>query len=605
MKKNKLLCLVLAMSMLFSIVVPIVAYAAEKTITMYAMDGRTIKVPSSKKDAYLKVGWYDSPIITVYAMDGRTAKIPSSKKAAYLKVGWYDKKSDVTITMYSLDGRKKEVFKGKVAAEKKVGWYDSPIITVYAPDGRTKKIPSSQKNAYFKVGWYNVPVLKIGAADGREKTIPSSKLEAYKKVGWHYISNVKLTVTEKETLSLFPYSTNATYPGNCGQVSAIQQFKYKNAGMGYAYTNKNVLTVVTPEKTFKVTNNKMILGDVIADDSGNIYVIWGIRNSDKKYEPSTMHISKYTPNGQLVKTTGFIPGKEETPFYWGSCSSAIGNGKLIVNYAKISGNVNQSNNVIGVNIADMSPITYNWGNNMRHSFSQKVIWSKLTKDFVFADHGTLDDRGFIITSKNKKKNIFNFYLQANANYNTWITNKSFAQLGGLVETDKGVVLVGASAKSISEAAKKEKQNLFIQIFNPDAKEINEKMFVGGVKRSGKTSDDCKDNNNKPLVDVTDYGVIWLTNYTDGDVVYPHAVVIGDKIAILWNKSNKAINPMDTEAFYTLLSSDGQVIVPPVSLGKNLALNSFEEPVYHNGKVYWASIDHTSHTVKVMSINVPK
>ena len=138
MKKNKLLCLLLAMILLVSTAVPMLVYAAEKTVTIYAMDGRTKTIAEKDKQAYLKVGWYDSPIITVYAMDGRTKKIPSSKKDAYLKVGWYDKKSDVCVTMYALDGRTKEVFKGKVAAEKKVGWYDSPIISVYAPDGRIK-----------------------------------------------------------------------------------------------------------------------------------------------------------------------------------------------------------------------------------------------------------------------------------------------------------------------------------------------------------------------------------------------------------------------------------------------------------------------------------
>lgn len=69
-------------------------------------------------------------------------------------------------------------------------------------------------------------------------------------------------------------------------------------------------------------------------------------------------------------------------------------------------------------------------------------------------------------SKYPQHNIFHFYLEPNANYNMYIVNKTFAQFGGLAETSRGVVLVGASAKSIGEEAKTEKQNLFVQIFNP-------------------------------------------------------------------------------------------------------------------------------------------
>ena len=79
-------------------------------------------------------------------------------------------------------------------------------------------------------------------------------------------------------------------------------------------------------------------------------------------------------------------------------------------------------------------------------------------------------------SKYPTLNIFHFYLEPNANYDMCIVNKTFAQLGGLAETSKGVVLAGASAKSISEKAKTEKQNLFIQIFDPLASNLSSSVL---------------------------------------------------------------------------------------------------------------------------------
>ncbi len=180
-------------------------------------------------------------------------------------------------------------------------------------------------------------------------------------------------------------------------------------------------------------------------------------------------------------------------------------------------------------------------------------------------------------------------------YNMYVVNKTYAQLGGLAETNRGVVLIGASAKSLSEKAMTEKQNLFVQIFDPNAREITSDMFVGGVKRSGHISFDINDNSNSPLTPVTDYGVHWITNYTDRDVVAPHSVVAGDKIVILWNEYNNG----KCEAFYTVLSNSGEILKPITSLGRNMQLNSYEDPIYHNGRVYWAAAYNG--TIRVMSI----
>lgn len=384
---------------------------------------------------------------------------------------------------------------------------------------------------------------------------------------------------------------------NWGSVSSVQQFAYKNEGLAYAYIKDDNLQITTPKNTFIIEMKYPILGDVISDDDGNFYMVWGKEGTS--YKDETIFISKYTSQGVHVKTVGFTgesvmgqDGNTKIPFDAGNCVSAIGEGYLMVNYAREMYNGHQSNNVIGVKLSDMSPVKWEskWDiPYTSHSFNQSIIWSKHAGGFVYADHGDAYGRGFVITSDVSEMLLFHFYLEANANYNMWIVNKTFAQLGGLAETSKGVVLVGASAKSISESAKEEKQNLFVQIFDPLSTEVSSSMFVGGTTRSGAMSFDINDNKNKPHTSVTDYGVHWLTNYSDMDVVAPQVIVVDDKIVIMWSTYDGKYETVD-DTFYMILSASGEVLIPATSLGA-VPLNSFEQPMYYNGAVYWVAVSN--------------
>ncbi|MGN0163737.1 MAG: hypothetical protein ACI4EA_09215 [Candidatus Ornithomonoglobus sp.] len=354
-----------------------------------------------------------------------------------------------------------------------------------------------------------------------------------------------------------------------------------------------MLEIVTPNKKLQVEMKYPLLGDVISDDDGYFYVIWGKKNEQNNYNEETIFISKYSEDGKHMGTTGFTgespmgeSGNTKIPFEIGNCDSAIGNGCLMVNYGRKMYNGHQSNNVIGVHISDMSPVKFDslWDiPYTSHSFNQRVIWSEYKNDFIYADHGDAYGRGFVISSDADQKLIFHFYLQANANYNMYIVNKTFAQLGGLAEINRNVVFVGASAKSLNGDAEDEKQNLFIQIFNPKAREISDSMFIGGSQRRGLTSFDINDNQNSPLTSVTDYGVNWLTSYDDRNVITPQVVIADNRIVILWNetKENKS------EAYYMVLSDSGEILKPATSLGINQQLNSREDPIYYDGKIYWA------------------
>jgi len=503
--------------------------------------------------------------------------------------GWYSKKATASNTKVYLDGKLANV-------------------TSYSIDNTTYfKLRDLGSLLDFYVGWdekENLLVIESGLRYGQ-----SINGYAYKR---------DVPVMDTQIMDFW----------NWAEVSSVQQFSYKGDGLAYAFTNEKdkKLIIQTPKKELKVDLLYPILGDVIADETGNFYVIWGRESTSNTKE--TVFITKYSPEGKLIKTTGFVgaspmkaDGNTKIPFNAGKAESAIHDGVLMVNYARTMYNGHQSNNVVGVNIADMSAYPFEtrfWDKStpnipyVSHSFNQSVIYSEKAQGFVFANHGDAYSRAFVIDRMTKvadektgkplytlnlpSLDVFNFYLQANANYDMYVVNKTFAQLGGLVETSKGVALVGASAKSISEAAKKEKQNLFVQIFDPLAEEVSKSMFVGGSTRSGATSFDINDSQNSPLTKVTDYGVRWLTNNTEVDVTAPQVVVADDRIVILWSET-KNYKP---QAYYMVLSASGEILTPKTSLGI-WQLNSYEMPIYHDGAIQWAYAANRS--VRVVSIKI--
>lgn len=403
--------------------------------------------------------------------------------------------------------------------------------------------------------------------------------------------------------------THANYDSNWANISSVHQFNYKDEGLAYAYVKDGNLQIVAPSKVLSIEIKYPILGDVISDDNGNFYVVWGRDNDTDDASIETVYISKYLSDGTHVKTTGFVgksspwgndnSAKTKRPFRHGNSVSVIANGILVNYHSKQRYDGHQSDNVVAVKISDMSPYKLPNDTFSGHSFNQSLIFSKMTSDFFFASHGDAYIRGFRINNSSgkygdDKQNIFHFYLEANANYDMFIVNRTFAQLGNIAETSKGIALVGASAKSISEAAKEEKQNLFVQIFNPNFGSISSKMFIGGEERSGATSTNINDNNNSPLKKVTDYGVIWLTDYTEENAIAPQLVEADDKLVILWSTEN--------DSFYMILSSEGKILTPATSLG-GLPLNSYERPIYHNGSIYWVSV--YNERLKVRKLDLEK
>lgn len=381
-------------------------------------------------------------------------------------------------------------------------------------------------------------------------------------------------------------STHIDTTERWAQVSTVQQFLYKEQ-LAYAFVHQGKLIIKMPNGQLDIKMKYPLLGDVIADPEGHLYVVWG--KEGKSPQEETIFISKFSPKGDELKTTGFrgvsvlgTDGNTKTPFYAGNCISALGNGRLMVNYARKMYNAHQSNNVIGVNISDMSPVTFNDIYKIpytSHSFNQSVIWSNSHEQFIYADHGDAYDRGFIITTHYGEKNIFHFYLEPKSNYDMFIVNETFAQLGNISEVENKLAFVGSSARSISESAKKEKQDLFLQIFDP-TKSIDPSIFVGGVSRTGTTSTDIHDKDNSAMGRVSDHGIHWLTDYTSENAIAPQVITYNNMIIILWST--------ETDSFYMILSKEGNIIKPATSL-KKTPLNSYERPILINNAIHWVAL----------------
>jgi hypothetical protein len=244
-------------------------------------------------------------------------------------------------------------------------------------------------------------------------------------------------------------------------------------------------------------------------------------------------------------------------------------------------NGHQSSNVIAVTIKDMKKVTQ-YPEYTSHSFDERVLVSQSGKT-VFVDHGDAGGtRGFNFTifEGDKSTGFVPFSFGDTPSH----YNNTFAQLGGIGEVSTGIVLVGASAKSLNANAAKEPQNIFVQIFNPDKADVTTGISYITVGTRTGTSDGIK---------TTNYGVQWLTSYTSGGVLHPQVVTTDDdRIVVLWER----YNGKSYDSYYMLLAANGKVLKKSTKMA-GIRLNAFEDPIYANGAVYWVSGSGTGENAK--------
>lgn len=432
-------------------------------------------------------------------------------------------------------------------------------------------------------------------------------------------ANVEVNCVSAEKVNL--NSTQSNKIEIMGKDSDVQQFLYKDEGMAYAYSEigSDSLEIILPNNKFTVEKLYPILGDVISDKDGNIYVIWGkiAEIKDNKVQQAVF-ISKYSPAGELILTRGVYDTWEgrmhyisKEPFSGANTVSAIHNSDLVIIFGKnIHDNNRQCSGVIAVDLKYLSSAMSAGPNRdwtrvfAENCFGNDIVWHDKLNDFLFVTANKTLSRGFNISSYrtdtpgyNSSTNFFDFYLENSANGNEDIINQTFAQMGGIVYTDKGLVFCGASAKSIGEDAKNESQNLFIQMF--DVEWDGNFIYTGGEIREGLTAKNFYEENSA-LKSVTNYGVRWLTDYPENSVVRPQIVKADDKIVIIWS-IYEPDNELCKKTAYMILSDEGEILVPETAL--DCGINSYEKPIYHNGIVSWVYYDTSSSQFHLVELKV--
>ncbi len=408
------------------------------------------------------------------------------------------------------------------------------------------------------------------------------------KINSGYVADVKKTFVNFDNKCKF--NTDNIFRKWAYVPSAIQFFDHKG-NINFAVNTYG--EIGSPIKIVQLdSNNKKmgelniarkyeLLGNVICDDKGYYYIIWGNNAGEKiVFTETAIAVSKYTNAGNHIKTTTYTREEVNTayPFDAGNCDVVISNGMLICNFAREMCNGSsaghQSNGVIAVNISDMSKnneyYTYN-----SHSFDQRVIVDKYG-EIWFASHGDFYSRAFTTQNDSGSYDLFHFYLDESNVDNMRIVNVTNAQMGGIADSSAGVVFVGASVKGMTESTyNSQTKNLFITSADGSVTMSGASSRTGSVK--GET--------------VTDTNIKWLTNYTDYHVNNPQVVSTdNDEIVVLWEKLDA--NSNFVESYYMILASNGMTIYPVTSMG-DVRLNANEMPIYKNGKVYWVESNGSS------------
>lgn len=408
---------------------------------------------------------------------------------------------------------------------------------------------------------------------------------------------------------------------NWDGVSNVSQFLDQNGNYCFAYDNSKSVTVVTTKngkplkKTISLKKNASLFGGVACDSKGNYYLVTGQKNTSDNQKKNTIFISKYDKNGKLLKTAGDNGSSSlgswysedfntKIPFDGGNCDIAINGDYLAVNYAREMYNGHQSNSVFAIDTNTMSKVTP--GNvYSSHSFAQRAI--PYANGFLFASEGDCYNRAFTITTvadmssgSNTTSDIFHFWVEKGTldNWNMYALNNNFAHMGGLTAVSESTAaLVGTSAKSLTSKAAKEKEQLFIQIFDPSKKLSSSSAYVTSGTRSGYSGGNGDQS-------VTDYGVKWLTNYSGKYTIsHPQAVSDGNGNTIILyelyaNDSYKGV-------YYMMVNKDGKVITKKTKYSATAYLNPCEMPVYSNNTVYWTGnkTKDAKHTLYVYSLKL--
>lgn len=451
------------------------------------------------------------------------------------------------------------------------------------------------------------------------------------------------SVVSPEAATLMVQKTNqkhniATAKGsyaNWDGVSDGTQFLDNQGNVCIAYNTKSNIVIVKTKngkpvkKTITLKKKSSVFGDVTCDSDGNFYVVTGKTNKTNNTETKTIFVSKYDANGKLLASVGDNGSSSlahyygdsfytQTPFGGGNCDIAVNGDYVAVNYARKMYSGHQSNSLFLVNRKTMQKESVESYYNS-HSFAQRVVpWGE---GFLLASEGDCYDRAFTVSELKMpgtgdgisddlinntdfpddweiiydntysdeasktwtcdSQNIFSFWISKGAfdRYDMFEVNDNFARMGGIATGDvHNAAMVAISAPSLSKA-KKENQQLFIQIFDPNADLTTANGYITSGTRSGLSGKNGDEN-------ATDYGVKWLTNYDKTYTIENPQVVATDagNYVILFERYKK----YSYQGVYAIVvDAKGNVIQKTKKLAASAYLTPSRMPVYSKGKVWWA------------------
>ena len=446
------------------------------------------------------------------------------------------------------------------------------------------------------------------------------------------IQNADIELTDAKRTCRAPVSSYASQTP--GVVTLVDNQNQINV----AYQAKGTLTIQkynpdTLERTekFTVSARYPLFGDVVCDSDGYYYVVWG-QDDDQVTNCVTMCVSKYNNKGVFQKEILF-KGFDTSPIMYddwgtmlpfdaGNCDATIHNGILVVNYAREMYTGHQSNMMFYVKCSDMTRVSGDTAYTS-HSFDQRVY--TLSDGIMALNHGDAYSRGFHITKLTYSQsegytadgNLYSYHFREGPN-RPYGYNETFAQLGGLAEVSGGYVFAGSSDRLLSvEPAPGNyyfghygARDLFIQILKKDFKNYkgaNQYAVAGDTRSCVGTKPASAATELQLKGDEVDYGILWLTAYDeDHYAVHPHILAVdSNKIGILWEKasySSSWYGDDDTyETYYAEIDGKGNVCLDTVRV-PDVLLASDTDPVYLNGKIYWATSDTRGDCLHALSTN---
>ncbi len=472
-------------------------------------------------------------------------------------------------------------------------------------------------------------------------------------------SNVPNTIRDLGLSNVYYYPQNATnyeFIDNNGNYNIVYTLKDNDNYLGWLTTDLqgNVISEKTIKRYLKLFGNALYYNN-------SLYVLYGqtdnITNNEsnlKDYASSeTIRLVKYNTNGEVdsylalpgFETSTTMTSKYTTslddlgygtrvPFDAGNAVLAGNNGIVAAVFAKEMYNGHQMSFSIYANADNLTylnrPTNMTSTTNINrsfwtsHSFEQRIIPTN-DKEFLIADKGDGFPRGMVISkttnisSSSRDVKRFRTFTFREANNSEYGYNQTYATLGNLIEVSDGYILIGNSEKTLSlnyasSSTMNESRNIFIQKldknFSDKTVETIQKLKTANRESEEKRTDE-KDKGEFQFSGkkIIDYGVKWLTNYTDKSVIEVRGVKLDSgNIAIFWTERDIRTNSTggytpigNNRYFYEIINANGEVVQEALEI----ETSSLSLLINYNTKgnyIYWMQEDGDNFKLHRLDIN---